>query len=579
MKSIRKLLLSVLFLATGLSVSAYDFASEGIYYDVTSTTDLTVAVTFATRDYNSYTGAVVVPENVTNDNVTYTVTSIGNYAFYNSATMTSVTLPTTVTSLGLYAFAGCSALEAVAVPDAVTAIPNYAFYQCAALKSFTVSDKITSIGTYAFRECVALETIDMGVRVQSIGSNAFFGCSNLTSVEIPSMVTYIGTNAFGMNPKLTAINVAALNLTYSSVDGVLYDRSKKQVLACPGGKTSVTLPETLTTIANYAFRECGELTEIVIPNSVTSVGSYAFRACTKLAKATIGSGVTTIGNSAFYGCTALTDLQMGSAVETISQNAFIGCSNLTAVSIPASAKTIGTNAFGMCTKLAAITVDDSNTAYASVDGVLYNKALTQLVACPGAKGSIAMPETLTSIADYAFSGCISLTEIIVPSKVTTIGADAFYYCENLTSVTIGSGVTTIGEYAFNGCSALNSVVCYATVPATGNDNCFLEAVYTNATLYVPAGTSGAYAAASPWKNFTNVEELPATTGTVIADEVKVAVDGGNIVVTGAAAGTTIQLFDLNGKQLYSGEDTTIDASMGGLFIVRVAGESFKVAVE
>jgi hypothetical protein len=172
-----------------------------------------------------------------------------------------------------------------------------------------------------------------------------------------------------------------------------------------------------------AFQDCTSLTSVTIGDGVTSIGSGAFYGCTSLTSATIGSGITSIGDPDtgtdmdFYGCTSLTSITIGSSV--IIRRPQTNLSN--------------------CTSLTSITVDENNPNYASVDGIVYNKAITQPVLVPrGITGNVTIPDTVTSI-NYAFANCTSLTSVTIGSGVTSIANYAFSRCTSLTSITFATG--------------------------------------------------------------------------------------------------------------------------------------------
>ncbi len=251
-------------------------------------------------------------------------------------------------------------------------------------------------------------------------------------VVIPSSVEYNGTTY-----SVTSIG-----------DGAFLDCS---------GLTSVTIPNSVTSIGNWAFSDCSGLTSVSIGNSVTSIGNSVFSNCSSLTSVSIGNSVTSIGNWAFSDCSGLTSVSIGNSVTSIGDAAFYNCSGLTSVTIPNSVTSIGESAFSNCSGLTSIDVASENTHYSSIDGVLYNYAQDTLIQCPGAKTSVTISNSVTSIGVSAFSYCSGLTSVTIPNSVTSIGDGAFLDCSGLTSVTIPNSVTSIGNWAFSDCSGLTSI--------------------------------------------------------------------------------------------------------------------------
>ena len=252
--------------------------------------------------------------------------------------------------------------------------------------------------------------------------------------------------------------------------------------------SSVTIPTSVTSIGEHAFWQCDNLVSVTIPSSVTSIGNETFANCSSLTSITIPSSVTSIGIGAFAGCSSLTSFTIPTSVTSIGFGAFDGCANLTSVTIPASVTSIGSIAFDNCSSLTAINVNTGNPDYSSVNGVLFNQNQTTLVEYPGGlNGNYTIPTGVTSILDYAFDGCANLTSVTLPDSVTRIGNEAFANSSSLTSVTIPARVYIIGGFAFWQCTNLTSVIFMGDAPSAAST------VFTgdpNATAYYYSGTSG-----------------------------------------------------------------------------------------
>ena len=321
-------------------------------------------------------------------------------------------------------------IKTVEIQNEVTSIGNYAFENCKSLTSIEISSNVTIIGDDAFAYCTNLTSIEIPSSVTSIGSSAFLDCTNLTSIEIPSSVTSVGYYAFSECTSLNSINVDKSNQKYSSEDGILFDKDKKELIRYPTGKKEkeYNIPSSVTRIEWAAFSGCTSLTSIEIPSSVTSIGFAAFGSCTNLTRIEIPSSVTRIGSSAFHSCTSLTRIEIQSSVTSIKieGGAFAYCTSLTNIEIPSGVTSIG-NAFYGCTSLNSINVDKDNQLYSSEDGILFDKVKTKLITYPAGKKEkeYNIPSGVTSIGGWAFYGCTSLTRIEIPSSVTSIGGYAF----------------------------------------------------------------------------------------------------------------------------------------------------------
>ncbi len=318
--------------------------------------------------------------NMTSVTIPNSMTFISAWAFFGCTALTNVTIPNSVTRIEESAFSGCSGLTSVTIPNSVRSIGQHAFSDCAGLANVTIPKSVTDIWERAFSGCTNLTNVTFSDGVRDIQSFAFLGCTGLTNVTIPKSVDGIGYAVFEGCTSLLAITVDPLNTTYSSLDGVLLDKSQTTLLEYPAGRGgSYTIPDTVTNIFSYAFLGCTGLTNVTIPSSVESIEDAVFEESTSLVAITVdpinpsyssldgvlfdksqtmlieyptgkaGSyiipkGVTNIGLLAFEGCTGLTSVTVPNSVATISGEAFEACTNLTAVYFQGDAPLFGTNA-------------------------------------------------------------------------------------------------------------------------------------------------------------------------------------------------------------------------------------------
>ena len=516
MKKTILLLLQLMLLP--MVASAYDFEVDGVYYNIINNEASVTYKNFNSSD--SYSGAIIIPETVTNNGVTYSVTSIGGWAFSCCTYLTSVEIPNTITHIHNYSFAECRNLENIEIPNSVIAIGEQVFYKCYNLTSIKIGSSITSIGDLSF-----------------------IYCENLENVYIADIASWCNIN-FGdvySNPMIYAQHLF--------LDGTEL--------------TDLTIPSSITSIRDYAFYGCSCLTNVTIPNTVISIGNYAFYSCYGLKSIEIPQSVTTIGNKAFHGCSNLTSIIVSednlyydsrdncnciietstnhllkgchnsfipNSVISIGESAFSGCSGLKSVNIPNSIISIGESAFSGCSGLKSVNIPTSITSISY--SMFYN--------CTGLT-NINIPNSVVTIGNSAFYGCKGLTSIEIPNSVTSIGGYAFYGCTGLKNLFIGTSITSIGEQAFYSCYNISTLMitgegewqgvniplstspklyidshvtglsgakaphsdifCFATTPPTCDNNSLKN---YSGTLHVPASSLAAYFTAEYWSNFDNI---------------------------------------------------------------------------
>ena len=599
----------------GLPVTTIgDYALSGL----TSITSLTIG--------NSVTGigmgAISECSGLASVTIGNAVTSIGLFAFSGCTSLSSVFIPASVTDLGVAAFSNCSSLTAIEVDGANTVYASAdgvlfnktrtLLIQCPARKSgdYAVPDGVELIAGDAFSQCTFLTSVTTGNSVTSIGPWAFNDCSSLGRVVIGSGVASIGQGAFEGCLNLTAIDVDAANEAYAGADGVLFNKAFTSLVKCPATKgTGFVIPGSVTRIEDYAFADCGGLTSVIISDSVTSLGAWAFFRCANLTSASIGNGVTTIGSGTFWGCSGLTSAALGNGITSIRYGAFYGCngltsvtipgsvtsiasyafsdcssltsltipgsvtsigdyafqkcSSLTSLTIPGSVTSIGYAAFHLCSKVTAIEVDSANTAYASVDGVLYDKALAVLIQFPIARGgSFVIPDSVTRVEGEAFCSSIGLTSVSVPSGVTAIGESAFFGCSRLGSIYFLGSAPTLGAGAFTDCQA----TAYHLRDSAGWSSSFgglATAVFQ--PVDVPAGvTSTALIAAGV------ARVVKQGAGTLVFDAASTRT-GGTVVEAGEVIVRNVASLGTGILDVWDGATVTLDVhnaivSVGGLSV-------------
>lgn len=411
------------------------------------------------------------------------VTRIGDYAFYNCTELTSVEIPEGVTYIGESAFACCQSLESVTIPGSVTEIGEGAFESCDSMMVLELASGLKCVGAFAFSECVALRELVLPNTVERIERSAFAGTMALHELVIPGNVQEIGDNAFNGCIQLS----------------------------------SLTLSEGIRVIEEMAFSNCSDLTEVLIPASMECLGDGVFSDClamTQIAVApesehfvvrddilyskdlsvlvhypaskeeqefTIPEEVRKIAGLAFASNYFLMEVMLGDHLEEVGSYAFARCSSLSFMSLPAQTTRLGASPFHDCTMLLEIEVDPNNPCYSSIDGVLYNKAQTQLIQYPA------------GLYDDFYK---------VPDTVREIAENACYDAQDLEVLKIPAGVRKIGDMAFAFCDQLRDVEIRVADPAQIEVGlmAFFSVAGTPRTLRVPKGSSKLYKKSEQWQD-------------------------------------------------------------------------------
>ena len=438
----------------------------------------------------------------------------------------------------------------------------------------------TSAGTPWYDVRNNITSLEIKTGVTTIGNYAFYYCNNIAGdFTIPNTVASIGVGSF----------------EYCS------------------GLTSVTILNSVTSIGNSAFFDCTQIKSVTIPNSVISIGSSAFTYCVSLTSVTIPSSVISIGSDAFNVCTALTaiDVDAGnlnyssaagvlfnqnksaliffpngktgnyvipSSVTSIGNLAFANNSGLTSVSIPSSVISIPNAVFSNCTTLTAINVDAANPNYCSDADVLFDINKTILMCCPAGKSGVyVIPNTVTSIVDFAFDNCSKLTSITVPNFVTSLGRYAFSGCNGLTSFTISASVSSIGDNAFQNCRGLTSITSLNSTPSNikMGSTVFAGVDTTSCVLYVPDGSVALYKAAAQWNAFKSVYGVVTGIADVEMQNLQIFPNPAKDILHIIAESpiSKVEIYGLNGKMQMQEKNfagkMNVSSLVKGVYIVKV----------
>ena len=607
-RALRTALLVLLLSAVGMGKGyAYHFSAicptgQTLYYKIIDYNNYYVCLTYP--GYNAYTPwegytkpteNIILPNSVTYGGITYTVKSIDNNAFSNCSSLTGdLTIPNTVTSINSGAFQDCSGFTgSLTIPSSVSFIEDGAFSGCGFTGSLSIPGSVSLIGTHPFKgnhfeqivvapensfydsrgNCNAIirtgdNYLITGCKntvipnsVTEIAWYAFSGCGGFTgSLTIPNSVTSIGKLAFE-GCTFNGLNIDMIEIPSGVIDE--YNNHQSLFYYIGGNCTgSLTIGNSVVSIGEYAFTNCGFTDSLTIGNSVTTIGKGAFSECRGfIGSLTIPNSVTTIGEGAFADCSGFTgSFTIPNSVTTIEYATFLGCSGFTGdLVIPNSVTTIGNAAFLLCNGFrGSLIIPNSVTsigefAFMDCSGFTGNLTIPNSITtidyctfcnCSGFTGSLTIPDSVTSIDGSAFQGCSGLTSIMIPSSVTEIGTNPFPQCSGLEQIVVAPGnsfydsrencnaiirtsdntlvtgckntvisnsVSTIGNYAFYACTGLTGSLTIPNSVTTIGNEAFVGCIgFTGSLTIGNSVTEIGWSAFADCSSFTSITSLATT---------------------------------------------------------------------
>lgn len=594
-----KLVLFVLSVFTSLSVSAYDFEADGLYFTITSLKDLTVSVDGAV---NKDTDKVVIPQTVVYKNKTLTITSVSSEAFKGYKNLQSISFPNTVLSIGESAFEEDELLADVVLPDSLLEIESKAFQGCTSLKTIRIPEKVVDLNDNVFGGCSGLISVTLNDCVKSIGYSSFYGTS-IKELKLPLSLSKIGDWAFAYT-KIREIN----------------------------------LPKSLRSIGNGAFMH-SELLHIELPMSLTSIGKQAFEN-TKVRQ--IDVGVENIPESCFENCDSLKYIRWTGEIKSIGRDAFSGCKSLESFTIPSSVKEISTSILWNCPNISKLTIGKGLDALPFEREIFYsglrNESLTSYYEYDDNSNEETVEKHLQGLktviiedasSPFAIKGfCISKKRCGIPSfadldlnyyyvgrplidihswndgyynskcnvegsvsrghikKLEIAGActENPYFYQEVDTLVLGTNIMSfVVENLHYG--SLKTIICKSTASPSGlTGESFPTKIYTDVTLYVPKGSKEIYSKDPGWGTFWDIQEFEGDSYTRVSNvtdnlkDIAITTQNGSIILNNVPHNILVHVYNLQGALVAKSRNGVISGLSKGAYLVNVGGKTFKVVL-
>lgn len=385
----------------------------------------------------------------------------GNTLCYYSAKKAgaSYEVPSNVENIGIRAFENCTNLKSITLNDNVSNFGSYCFAG-SGLTSIKFSDEIETLSTGMFANCTSLREVTLSKRMRSIPELLFYNCDSLKSILLPASVNKIDGSAFANCIQFTEINVSATNSNYKVEDGILYNKNGTKLVLYPSGRkdTSYSVKSGINKIGSGAFYAATALEQVILPNTLNEIEYGAF-VKSGLKEITIPDSVKKINGGVFENCLKLSKITLPQNIVNIEPYTFENCKSLTQITLPKELIKIDVECFVGCDNLSVINVDESNTTYTSVDGILYSKSKQTFYYYPnGKKGSsFTVPKTTKIIKGYAFSGVRYLKNLSILDETNQLNKYAFWNAKSIEKISLPKEVSKGTELRFTNCSSLKEI--------------------------------------------------------------------------------------------------------------------------
>ena len=415
-------------------------------------------------------------------NLPMQLTEIEQGSFDKCEFLESIDIPKTVKCIGSFAFSGCKSLRRITLPQGLTSIGDRAFSDCDSLRKIIIPGSIKSLGNWAFWYCKGLKDIVLNEGLEEM-DGAFPGCISVKSINLPNSLK--GIEGYSLNDfeKLKEIRLSEDNPHFRFIDGVLYSRDLRKIIRVMSyHEGTFIVPKSVRVIGCLAFDGCKRISKVVIPDTVKTIERMGFHDCTSLKEVILPQNLKKIDSHCFAGCIQLSHISIPDSVREIDWCGFRGCDAMKTIHLPDSLKAIGANIFPFSLK--TITVSPTCRNFTTIDGILYNKDVTELVAFPKNSETthFVVPDSVKKLGSEAFWYCEKLKSIKLPDGLAEIGNGSFSYCRSLMSISLPDGIKTIPDAAFDSCKSLRNVKLPSHLQKLGEKAFFLCSSLSSITL-------------------------------------------------------------------------------------------------